>query len=265
MRSVSQRIRYYRKKRGLTQMEVAAALGIRTDNYAKYESGARTPRDDRLIKLSKILKVSYDALNEGIESEFLGLLSRHAIGSVLGEAGSFTAFNSDMELSGEAYYAVSEFFNRSDYAFAINNTLFYQRYLARPNLAGIIGLYDLYRDQCDSDSAADHVGDLPLTVRHQHNSLDAVTTTKLAFCVAVKKYLEHNDTVTILDDAERLAGSILECFDALQFFAVRVFVPFLSLIIDAVELCMNTNIDDFEIAFLFYALTPPDDDSDEDD
>jgi hypothetical protein len=40
-----------------------------------------------------------------------------------------------------------------------------------------------------------------------------------------------------------------------------VFVPYLSFIIDAVELCANTTIDDFEKAFLFYALTHPDEES----
>ena len=33
---------------------------------------------------------------------------------------------------------------------------------------------------------------------------------------------------------------------------------YISLILDAVELCMNTAIDNFEKVFLFYALTHPD-------
>jgi len=53
-------------------------------------------------------------------------------------------------------------------------------------------------------------------------------------------------------------------FDALQFFAVKVFVPYLSLVIDAVDLCINSTIDDFGIAFLFYALNPTEDDNEED-
>ena len=48
MNSISRRIKHYRKKKRMTQAEVAAALGIRTDNYTKYEYGVRIPRDDRL-------------------------------------------------------------------------------------------------------------------------------------------------------------------------------------------------------------------------
>jgi hypothetical protein len=73
--------------------------------------------------------------------------------------------------------------------------------------------------------------------------------------------LERNDAIVITEEVEKLAGNILEHMGALQFFAVKVFVPYLSFIIDAVELCVNTTIDDFEKAFLFYALTHPDEKS----
>jgi transcriptional regulator with XRE-family HTH domain len=257
MNNISQRIRHFRKKSGLTMEGVATALGIRTDNYAKYESGARNPRDDRIVALSKILGVSYNALNEGVEQEFVALLNSHAVGSVLGQAGSFSAFVSDMELSKEAYSVVSDFFDRAEHTFAANNAAFYQKYLARPNLAGLIELYALYREQCDSASS--------VTEPYALAPLDAVITAKWAFCAAVKKYLERTDAAAILDEAEERAGSFLEHFDALQFFAVKIFVPYISLIIDAAELCMNTTIDDFENAFLFYALTPPDNDDSEED
>jgi len=266
MHSVSQRIKYYRKKRGLTQVDVATAMGIRTDNYAKYESGARVPRTDRLVRLAKTLGVTYDALNEGVERGFLDLLRSYAIGIIVGDTGPyFISFVSDMELSGEAYYAVSDFLNRGEHTFAANNASFYQKYLSRPSLASLIELYALFREHCDSNPS-EQTGDEPLTLDYRLNShLDAITTTKWAFCIAVKKYLERNESWTILDEAEELAKNILEYIDPLQFFGVKVFVPYLSLIIDAVELCMNTTMDDFEKAFLFDALTPQDDDDTDDE
>ena len=258
MDSIAYRIRYYRNKRGLTQMEVAAALGIRTDNYSKYESGSRTPKDDRLIALAKILGTSYNALREGVEREFADLLKSHAIRAVTGEAGSVTAFASDFQMSGDAYYIVSNFFLRGEHDFVAGNVPFYQKYLADPDLASLIELYDIYRDLCDTHTPSQYNG-IPLEVDYLTSSLDAVTTVKWGFCIAMNRYLMRNDMDTIIDEAEMLAGGVLESFDALQFFSFRVFVPYLSLVIDAVELCMNTNIDDFAKAFLFYALTPPDD------
>jgi transcriptional regulator with XRE-family HTH domain len=247
-------------------MDVATKLGIRVDNYTKYESGARIPRADRLIKLSKILGVSYDALNEGIERQFADLLKSHAIGVIVGESGSFSAFASDMENSGEAYYVVADFLNMGQHTFLAEKAQFFKKYINEPDLAGLIELYGLYSGQCNAD-ISEQIGE-PLAMTHfPLTTLDNVTAVKWAFCIAVKRYLERTDGASILDEAGELAGGLLEKIDALQFFAVKVFVPFLSFIIDAVELCMDTTIDDFGNAFLFYALTPPgeDDESGDDD
>ena len=264
MSELSQRIRHYRKKKGLTQMDVAASLGIRVDNYSKYETGARVPRDDRLVKLSKILGVSYNTLNEGVEREFLDLLNRHALGAVMGDSGGFSAFISDMEISDEPNNVLAQFFIKGEHCFAVENPEFYSTYMAHPNLAGLIALYEMYREQCDS-----HTPEKAITVHYLLTPLESASTLKWAFFNAVHRYL-YLDTNTLLDEIEELAGDLLEHIDALQFFAVKVFVPYLSFIIDAVDLCMNTTIDDFELAFLFYALTPPEEndensDTDEDE
>jgi transcriptional regulator with XRE-family HTH domain len=266
MGSVSQRIRYYRNKRGLTQTEVATALGIRTDNYSKYESGARVPRDDRLVRLAKILGVSFDALNEGVERGFADLLHSHAVGVIVGDSGSFSAFALDMEQSVEAYSVISHFFNKGEHKFAAENAQFYQKYMAQPGVVGLIALYDLYKEECDVGTA-EQTADSPCRVHYQLDyHLDAATSLKWAFCVAVNKYMDRNSLVTIMDETEELMGDLVDQIGVLQFFAVKVFVPYLSMIIDAVELCMNTKMDDFEKAFLFYALTPPDEwDDTEDD
>jgi transcriptional regulator with XRE-family HTH domain len=260
MHEISQRIKYYRKRNGLTQMSVAAKLGIRTDNYAKYESGARVPRADRLVKLAKILGVSYDALSEGVEREFAALLSRHAVGSVVGESCSFTAFPFDMRASGETYPVVAGFMDKGLHRFAGENPEFCGKYLNTPTFADLIALYAMYREQCDPNPPEPSIKitykHLPVVV-----ALEPATAYKWAFCIAVKSYLEQKDAIAISEEVEETAGSALEHMDALQIFAVKVFVPYLSFIIDAVDLCMNTTIDDFEKAFLFCALTPPDEES----
>jgi len=263
MSDIYKRIKRYRNKRGLTQLDVATKLGIRVDNYSKYESGARIPRSDRLVKLAEIFDVSYNALSEGVEREFLDLLNSHAVGSVVGEPGSITMFVPDMDSIGEPYFIVAEFFNKWEHKFVTDQPEFYQKYLDRPNLAGLIALYDMCMDQCDTP-----LPEQDITLNYTHipvNTLESTTTLKLAFCIAVKKYLEYTADNTILDETEKLAGDILKQLCPFQFFAVKVFVPYISFIVDAVKLCMNTTIDDFELAFLFYALTPPDDDDESDD
>jgi|GEM_PF-2318070 len=252
MNSISQRIKYYRRKKGLTQMDVASALGIRVDNYTKYESGARVPRGDRLIKLAQILGVSYDALNEGVEREFAGLLNRHVISAVLGDAAAFESFTSDMNLLSEAYYVILEFFNRGAHYFVANDAPYYRKHIESPDLAALIALYDTYKKQYGADPE-EQIGDQSANESVAIASLSACTTTKWAFCIAVKIFLESNDTGSILNEAGKISGDL----DALPFFAVKVFVPYLSFIIDAVESCTNTTMDDFETAFLFDALTLP--------
>jgi transcriptional regulator with XRE-family HTH domain len=260
MHEISQRIKYYRKKNGLTQMDVAAKLGIRTDNYAKYESGARTPRADRLVKLAKILGVSYDALNEGVERRFAALLSSHAIGATVSESCSFTAYPFDMAASNETYPVVAGFMDKGLHCFLGENPEFCGKYLGDPILADLIALYEMYRDQCEPNPPEPSIT-ITYKVIPAVVTLEPATAYKWAFCIAVKRYLERNDAIGITDEVEKIAGNVLEHMNALQFFAVKVFVPYLSFIIDAVELCINTTIDDFEKAFLFYALTHPDDES----
>jgi transcriptional regulator with XRE-family HTH domain len=257
MDGLPKRIKYYRTKKHMTRDEVASALGIRTDNYAKYESGARTPRDDRLIQLAKILGISYSALLDGVENDFIGLLNRHAVSAVLGDVEALESFANDIELSSEASYAVYDLFDGGEHYFAEHDRELYKKYIASPDIAGLTALYDVYKESLasqpyepdDEDTSGMTPNEmlLKMTTPKPHNAL------KYAFCTAVTKYLDKHDIETILQEAGEMAGNI----EPLQFFAVKVFVPYLALIIDAVELCKNTTIDDFKKAFLFYALTPP--------
>ena len=68
--SISARIKYFRNIKGLSQENVAMMLGIKSTNYAKYESGERTPKHERLVQIAKILDTDIVALETGFEKNF---------------------------------------------------------------------------------------------------------------------------------------------------------------------------------------------------
>lgn len=55
-------IRDARVKAGLSQKEVADALGIQVANYQKYEYGSRTPKPQLLDKIAHILNIGVEVL-----------------------------------------------------------------------------------------------------------------------------------------------------------------------------------------------------------
>ena len=55
-------IKDIRTRKGLTQAEVASALGVSSVVYSRYENGKREPSIDILLKLSKLYGVSVDCL-----------------------------------------------------------------------------------------------------------------------------------------------------------------------------------------------------------
>ncbi len=58
------RLRDIRKRRGMTQEEMAKALNITSVGYGNYERGRNEPDIETLKKLSSILNVSIDELLE---------------------------------------------------------------------------------------------------------------------------------------------------------------------------------------------------------
>lgn len=56
------RLKEVRVERGLTQRQVAEALGVAQNSIAGYETGARVPSIDVLIKFCKFYQVSADYL-----------------------------------------------------------------------------------------------------------------------------------------------------------------------------------------------------------
>lgn len=64
--SMGGRLQYFRKLRGMTQKQLGTALGFpeqSTDvRIAQYESGARTPKEQTVLALAKVLEVAPTAL-----------------------------------------------------------------------------------------------------------------------------------------------------------------------------------------------------------
>lgn len=57
-------IRFERNSKGLTQKEIADALGIKTQSYQAYEAGVSLPSAENLLKLAIVLEISIDELFE---------------------------------------------------------------------------------------------------------------------------------------------------------------------------------------------------------
>ncbi|HSH25725.1 MAG TPA: RstR family transcriptional repressor [Massilibacterium sp.] len=59
---LSKRLKYLRKKKGLSQQNMADFLGISRQGYGKYEDGKSEPDNKSLVKLAKYFGVSTDWL-----------------------------------------------------------------------------------------------------------------------------------------------------------------------------------------------------------
>jgi len=252
MGNLAKRIKYYRTRKGVTQEYIALKLGIKASNYAKYESGDRTPREDTLLKIAQILSVSCDALENGVERSFVELLNRYIRISVLGDLDCFDAYYSDVIEDVDVYEIISDCFNGWHKKIKSDLPNLSERFLDEPDLLSMMELRTLYKKHfCDDHEMPSYDGSTA--------TLDNGTFLKLMFCIAMSNYMTMTDSSNILSDVQEITDTELPDVEALQFFAVQWFVPYLAFVADAVELTQNTNIIDFEIAFLYNALTPPDD------
>lgn len=62
MKEIGERLRSLRLGAGLTQVQLAAALGIQQSRVNRYESGQSTPQPELFIKLADLYDVSMDFL-----------------------------------------------------------------------------------------------------------------------------------------------------------------------------------------------------------
>lgn len=58
-------IKVARKKAGLSQLDVAKALGITTGAVSMWENGMTQPRPDKLVALADLFKCTVDELLRG--------------------------------------------------------------------------------------------------------------------------------------------------------------------------------------------------------
>ena len=60
----AQRLRQYRKDKGLTQQELAVAAGVSQEAISQIEAGRRNPSSKVLYEIAKALKCKMDELVE---------------------------------------------------------------------------------------------------------------------------------------------------------------------------------------------------------
>lgn len=64
------KLKFYRKTLGLTQEQVAKAIGVNRSTYTYYEKGSSSPNIETLMLISKVLNVDpYDLINNNDSSE----------------------------------------------------------------------------------------------------------------------------------------------------------------------------------------------------
>lgn len=62
MEGFGARLRELREKRGLTQQDLAEAVGAHWMQISRYERGVQLPTADRVVALAKVLRVTADGL-----------------------------------------------------------------------------------------------------------------------------------------------------------------------------------------------------------
>ena len=62
MEKFHEKLKMLRKKKGLTQQEIADEIGINRGSYSNWEKGKREPSFENLVKLADLFDVSLDWL-----------------------------------------------------------------------------------------------------------------------------------------------------------------------------------------------------------
>jgi len=65
IQNIGDRIRGLRRRRGLTQIELAQQVGLKSSGFSDIESGRNNPTNQLIVKLSGIFNVSTDYLLTG--------------------------------------------------------------------------------------------------------------------------------------------------------------------------------------------------------
>jgi len=249
-------MKYYRKKSGLTQEQVAEKLGIKPSNYAAYERGSRNPKFDRLAEIAQILGVSYNHLQTGAEQILIDLLHSHLKGAILGDVAGFYAYHSDVSHSQDILSVISSYFSKWRQFFEAEVPNFYKRYLEDIDLVAVMELNSLYKNAeraYDIEQPQKPFGEFHFNITNGDQTLDYPTVYKLAFCIAASLYLNENDAEVILNEVQELQGIDDDDESALMNFTINVFGPYIAHITKALEVIADNNAtaDNFEPALLF--------------
>jgi transcriptional regulator, cro/CI family len=62
MKLISERLKFLRKEKNLTQTELGEKVGIKRNTYSDWENGKTEPSFDNLVKLADFFNVSLDWL-----------------------------------------------------------------------------------------------------------------------------------------------------------------------------------------------------------
>lgn len=65
---ISKYLKYKRKQIGISQREMASKLGIKYQNYQKYEYGTRCPKFEIIIKLKDVFNLTLSEIIEELEN-----------------------------------------------------------------------------------------------------------------------------------------------------------------------------------------------------
>lgn len=83
------RLKQLRKQRGMTQTEVAAAIGVTRSVVSLYETEMRQPSPDMIVALARLYVVSTDYLLRGDNCSFVDVsgLSEQEIAAIVNMVG----------------------------------------------------------------------------------------------------------------------------------------------------------------------------------
>lgn len=73
--AIGDRIKALRKERGLTQSDLANAMGVTASMIGQYETGVRTPKHETIERIAKALSVPVAELTEESTHVDLGLIA----------------------------------------------------------------------------------------------------------------------------------------------------------------------------------------------
>lgn len=93
--AVGERIKQARKKAGLTQQELANALGVKYQMIGQYENGKRNPKLQTILKIAQALEVGlFDLISEEEYETLLDLRVKERIQNEL-DSGKIRIIESD--------------------------------------------------------------------------------------------------------------------------------------------------------------------------